>query len=447
MDLRDRARSLREQAEAARKNAQTSWDVLTEARTALAVVDADDPTSVPEYQRAMDALAAYNGSAEASTKADDAYTGILALLGEDAPQGSPLDRITQRAPDGVGRRSMGEAFTSSEVFQNLRKRISAGEGSSLPIGVTPAVKVTTREEASALMRRPQGAVFSTPDEVVAPDQSPGIRPLPLLPPLTVLDLITIASTDSTSVKWVIEKAFTNAAAEVAESVEGTPVTKPESALELDVVTYEVTTIAHWIPASKQALRDVAGVRSLIDAKLEWGLRRRAALQLIAGNGSSPNLRGICNTTGIGHVDRSGSDAMSLIEDIYDGVYTIGDAYGEAPNVCLVSRADYKLLGFARDNSGFEGGTGAFIYGPPTSVNPIDVEGCLVLPNFDLPSGMSVMGVWRELAMWMHEGISIAASDSHASYFVQNLVAILAEMAAAAGPMETKAFCEISPAEY
>lgn len=443
MDLRDRARSLREQAETARNEAQTRWQALTEARTALAVVDADDPTSVPEYQVALDALAAYETSADSSRTADEAYTAILAVLGDDAPATSPLDRVTQPAPEGVSRVSMGEAFTASEVYQGLRERISAGQSSNLPIGSTPGVKVATRDEVRALMRSPRGAIFSTPDEVVAPDQAPGIRPLPLLPPLTVLDLITMASTDSTSVKWVIEKSFDNRAAEVAESAQGALVTKPESTLELDTVTYEVTTLAHWIPASKQALRDVAGVRSLIDAKLEWGLRRRAALQLINGSGEGANLRGICNTTGIGHVDRSGSDAMSLIEDIYDGVYTVGDAYGEAPNVCFVSRADYKLLRFARDASGASADTGSFIYGPPTTANPIEVEGCLVLPNFDLPTGMSVMGVWRELAMWVHEGISIAASDSHASYFVQNLVAILAEMAAAAGPMETKAFCEIS----
>ncbi len=73
------------------------------------------------------------------------------------------------------------------------------------------------------------------------------------------------------------------------------------------------------------------------------------------------------------------------------------------------------------------GTGSFIFGPPTKANPIEVEDCLVLPNFDLPAGMSVMGIWRELAVWMHEGISIAPSDSHDTYFVENLVAILAEL--------------------
>jgi HK97 family phage major capsid protein len=176
------------------------------------------------------------------------------------------------------------------------------------------------------------------------------------------------------------------------------------------------------------------------------LQRRLAKQIIAGDGVGANLRGILNTPGIGHVDRPATvTADALIEAIYDGVEMVGDAYGEAPNVCFVSRADYKLLRFARDGSGASADTGGYIFGSPRTVNPIEVEGCLVLPNFDLPAGHSIMGVWREFAVWMHEGITISMSDSHADYYVKNLVAILAEFSAAAGALETVAFCEIAPA--
>jgi HK97 family phage major capsid protein len=324
-------------------------------------------------------------------------------------------------------------------------RIPESPGSKQAIGTTESVQVANREQARTILRRPQGAVFSTPPDVVEPQVTPGIRPLPLLPPLTVLDLITMATTDSTSVKWVREKAFTNGAAEVAESTEAAEASKPEAALELETVTFDVSTVAHWIPASKQSLRDVAGVQSLIDAKLEWGLRRRLAKQVIAGDGIGPNLKGILNTTGIGHVDRPAAfTADAFIEAIYDGTVTIGDAYGETPNVCFVSRADYKVLRFARNNEG-GAGTGSFMFGEPTRANPIEVEGCLILPNFDLPASHSIMGIWREFAVWMHEGITIGMSDSHSDYFVKNMVAILAEFSAAAGAMETVAFCEVAPA--
>ena len=443
MDLKARARKLREQADAATAEASARWDDFVQARAALEALDDDiDVGGAPEFAAAQAAQETYNASAEASRTAERAYRDVLELMGEGSPE-HPAARAAQPAAAGE-RVSIGEHFTNDQVYRDVAARIPDSAGSKMRIGVTESVQVADRDQARAIMRSPRAAIFSTPADVVEPDAKPGIRPLPLLPPLTVLDLITMATTDSTSVKWVREKAFTNGAAEVAESAEGAKVTKPESALTLETVTFDVKTLAHWLPASKQSLRDVAGVRSLIDAKLEWGLRRRLAKQVIAGDGVGANLLGIANTAGIGHVDRSGADAASLIEDIYDGVVTIGDSYGEVPNVCFVGRADYKLLRFARGEEG-GAGTGSFIFGPPTKANPIEVEDCLVLPNFDLPAGMSVMGIWREFAVWMHEGISIALSDSHDTYFVENLVAILAEFAAAAGAMETVAFCEISAA--
>jgi len=454
MNLRDRARRLREQADAATSEASARWDDFVQARTALeALEDGVDVTAAPEFAAAQAAQETYNAAAEASRDAEREYRAVLELMGDDAPERPAAQAPHREAASLV---SMGEQFTGSDVFRDVSARIPETAGSKQAIGTTASVRVASREQARDIMRRPQATIFSTPDNVVAPDQAPGIRPLPLLPPLTVLDLITMATTDSTSVKWVREKAFTNAAAEVAESTQGSEVTKPQAALELEPVSFDVKTIAHWLPASKQALRDVSGIRSLIDAKLEWGLRRRLAAQVIAGDGLGANLRGILNTSGIGHISRSGADAPSLIEDIYDGVVTIADAYGEQPNVCFVSRADYKLLRFARDSQATLTtkpdaevvyttiDTGGFIFGSPTRSNPIEVEGTLVLPNFDLPAGYSIMGVWREFAVWMREGISIALSDSHEDYFIKNLVAILAEFACAAGAMETVAFCEIAP---
>jgi len=442
MKLKERARKLREQADAATTEASARWDDFVQAKTALEALAGDvDVSGAPEFTAAQAAQETYNIAAEASRTAERAYRDVLELMGDDAPE-RPAAHAARPAAAGA-RISMGDQFVASEVYSETAARIPETAGSKQAIGTTASVRVADRDQARAIMRSPQASIFSTPADVVEPDARPGIRPLPLLPPLTVLDLITMASTDSTSVKWVREKAFDNRAAEVAESAQGARVTKPESALELETVTFDVKTLAHWMPASKQALRDVAGVKSLIDAKLEWGLRRRLARQVIAGDGLGVNLLGITNTPGIGHVDRSGVDPASLIEDIYDGVVTIGDSYGEVPNVCFVGRSDYKLLRFARDKSGGSEDTGGFIFGPPTRANPIEVEDCLVLPNFDLPAGMSIMGVWREFAVWMHEGISIALSDSHDTYFVENLVAILAEFAAAAGAMETVAFCEIS----
>ena len=448
MKLKDRARALRLQADAATTEASTRWDELVTARDALGSVEAEDLTAAPEFQAAQAAKTAYEAAATAARTTEDTYKSVLEMLSTEAPEDSaPGVRATpSNVTPGT---SFGKTFVESSIFRDVAARIPDTPGSKLAIGATESVQVANREQARALLRGrdPQAAIFSTPATVVEPDVRPGIHALPLLPPLTVLDLITMATTDSTSVKWVRESAFTNAATEVAESTQTTQVTKPESALTLATVSFPVTTIAHWMPASKQSLRDVAGVKSLIDTKLEWGLRRRLATQVMVGDGAGANLRGIINTTGIGHVVRPATfNAQTFTEAIWDGAAVINQAYGETPNVCFVTWADYKVLRFSRNNEG-GAGTGSYTFGPPTSRNPIEVENTLVLPNFDLATGKSIMGVWREFAVWMHEGITIGMSDSHADFYIKNLVAILAEFSAAAGAMETVAFCEIRPAGY
>ena len=243
MDLKARARKLREQADAATAEASARWDDFVQARTALeALEDGVDITAAPEFAAAQAAQETYDAAAEASRSAEREYRAVLELMGDDAPE-RPVTQVAQR--EAASPVSIGDQFTQSGVFREVSARIPETAGSKQAIGTTASVRVADREQARDIMRRPQATIFSTPDNVVAPDQAPGIRPLPLLPPLTVLDLITMATTDSTSVKWVREKAFTNAAAEVAETTaatdEANTTIKPESALQLEPVTFDVTT--------------------------------------------------------------------------------------------------------------------------------------------------------------------------------------------------------------
>jgi HK97 family phage major capsid protein len=60
----------------------------------------------------------------------------------------------------------------------------------------------------------------------------------------------------------------------------------------------VKTIAHWIPATKRALADVGQLRTLIDARLQDGVNLRLDSQMINGDATGENLRGILNTTGV-----------------------------------------------------------------------------------------------------------------------------------------------------
>jgi HK97 family phage major capsid protein len=125
-------------------------------------------------------------------------------------------------------------------------------------------------------------------DLIVPDRLPGII-VPGQRRLTVRDLLTPGRTASTSVQYVKETGFTNAAATVAET---TGALKPQSDIKFDIATTSVTTIAHWVLATRQILDDAPMLQSYIDGRLRYGLALVEENQLLNGGGTGTDLHGI-----------------------------------------------------------------------------------------------------------------------------------------------------------
>jgi HK97 family phage major capsid protein len=107
--------------------------------------------------------------------------------------------------------------------------------------------------------------------------------------MTVRDLLTPGRTTSSSIQYAKETAFTNSAATHTETG-GTA--KPQSEIRFDIATASVTTIAHWVLATRQILDDAPMLQSYIDGRLRYGLRYAEEAQLLNGDGTGTNLNGI-----------------------------------------------------------------------------------------------------------------------------------------------------------
>lgn len=105
--------------------------------------------------------------------------------------------------------------------------------------------------------------------------------------LTVRDLLSPGRMDGNTLEYGRETGFRNNAATVAETA-----LKPESDFQTDMVTTSAKVIAHWFKPSRQALDDVAGLRSMIDQRLMFGLKDQEERQLLNGDGTGQNLSGL-----------------------------------------------------------------------------------------------------------------------------------------------------------
>ena len=250
--------------------------------------------------------------------------------------------------------------------------------------------------------------------LVAPQYLPGIVPVPLRPPI-VADLLGAGTTGENMIISNVETAITVNAAAVAEGA-----TKPEGAITFAQVQEPVAKLAWWIPCTEELLADLPAMRDYVDTRLVAGLQVVEDDQLLSGDGTAPNLKGLLNRTGLAADVPRGTDTnvdaiakqIAAIETANPGVKVTGVI--AHPTNYLTSRLQKTT-------------TNEYIGGSPFEpVMPPALWGLPVALTTAIPLGTALV-VCRSAAMvFRRTGILIAATNSHQDFFIKNLVAIRCE---------------------
>lgn len=351
----------------------------------------------------------------------------------------------RRTPSGLvvppAGKSLGEHFTESAEYAGLMSQAPRGgfgaksRVQSLPVGYKSLVTGTSDTSAGA---------WVTNDYM---GQRVGLDLFQR--PLRLRDVVTNGTTTSDTVEYVRITSTTNNAAPVAEATSSAAPTapggagalvnnagggyKPESALAAAKVTTPVRTIAHWIPITKRALSDASQIRTLIDSFLKYGLEEELEDQMIAGDGTGENFDGLGNVSGV-QAQAWDTNALTTLRKAKTKVRTVGRSVA---NAYLLNPADLETVDLLQDNEG------RFYFGGPAGVGSASVLwGLPVIETEAVPAGTGYVGDFRKAILWDREQASITVTDSHADFFVRNLVAILAEMRAAFGVIQPSAFVEV-----
>lgn len=279
---------------------------------------------------------------------------------------------------------------------------------------------------------------------IQPNRLPGVvAGTPMA--LRVRDVLTNGRTDSPSVEFVRKLAGTNSAAEVAEATTVAGATnKPESAVNLEVVSTSVKTIAHFIPVTRQMLQDAAQIQTFIEGELMYGLQKREDAQLVNGNGSGANLRGILNTTGIQTLDDTALSTTPMPDDfnqldLIRRAVKMSRVTGEAnPNFVIAHPDDVEVWDTIKDADG----NYLLRSGGPEAGGVRSVWGLTIVESLAVASGTSLVGDGRYGIVLDKEDGQIFMTDSHSDWFTKNLIAILAESRLALAVTLPAAFVEV-----
>lgn len=375
-------------------------------------------------------------------KGDAALTAAMKDLGDDIglidSDGEKTTPSGLIVPDG---KSLGEHFVKSQEYADLMASVPGGafqknhRVQARPVGFKNLLP--HRRNASLVT----GASDTSAGALVQNDYKGLLGGLGQFErPLRLRDVVTPGQTDSDTVEYSRVTSITNNASPVAESTAtATPGTqnaangvKPESALALAKVTANVRTIAHWIPVTKRALSDAAQIRTLIDGFLEYGLEEELEDQMISGDGTGENLDGLANVSGV-QTQAFDTSALVTLRKAKTKVRTVGRS---VPNAYLINPTDLETVDLMQDANE------QFYFGGPTGDPTHPIWALPVIETEAVPAGTAYVGDFRKAILWDREQSSITLSDSHADFFIRNMVAILAEMRAAFGVIQPNAFVEI-----
>jgi HK97 family phage major capsid protein len=297
-------------------------------------------------------------------------------------------------------KSLGEQVTDDAAVQEFLKQGAKGR-----VGV----------EVKAIISALTTVAAGSSGAFIVPDRVPGVQGVANRP-LRVRDLLMQGRTNSNAIQYVQESGFTNAAATVSETA-GT--TKPQSDLQFALQTSNVTTIAHWVQATRQILDDVPQLQSYINGRLQYGLGFVEDNQLLNGAGTGTDLNGIY-TAATAMTDQGIVASPTKIDVIRAAILQATLANLPATGIVLHPQ-DWFTIETAKDSQA------RYLVGDPQNRVQPRLWGLPVVETLAMTAGnllVGSFGMGAQIFDRMDARVEISTEDG--TNFVKNLVTILCE---------------------
>lgn len=316
-----------------------------------------------------------DGTKESLKKAIETANALAIKVQAQADQLLAMEqKLVQSVITGkAAPKSLGQLVVESDAF----KSFCSGQSNKFKLSIPHDMDVLNNTITGQ-----SGSPATNSDVLVPVDRRPGIIP-GAFRRLRVKDLLPQGNTSSNACEFTRELVFTNSAAETAEGAQ-----KPESSVTFELYSMPVVTIAHWIKLSKQVLEDAPALASYINTRMAYGVDLREETQLVAGNGSGQNLKGMTVSpnytaytpvTGDNALDTANRAKYVLDNADYpaNGIIMNPTDWGNIERTKVGSSDDRYVIGDPRSP------IGPVLWGLPVAVTPSMTEGKLLIANFDI----------------------------------------------------------------
>lgn len=383
-----------------RKNAAARLDDAVELNDVVAALKKRD-AEIETFSKKAAAEIKANG--EMATETKSALEKLAESASETQDRILALEQKLSRRSFGGGddKKSFGAQLTDLPEFKTLQQTKSG----------TVRLEVKTGATLTSATTDAAGSVGAG----IQPHRVPGIV-IPGQREFRIRDLLLNGPTSSDTIEWVVEKAFTNNAAPVAENPGSA---KPKSTVQHIKKTVPVVTIAHWIAASRQVLSDVPQLMSYINDKLMYGLAYEVEEQILTGGGDGENLLGI-----LPQAAKFKHSVYSESEDsMHDSLRRASLQVRVAeynPTFVVLNPVDFCKAELIKDKED------RYIEVSIRNGGEKRFWNLAVVESMSMPQGQFLVGAGFAAQVWDREQAAVQVSTQHDDFFTKNLVAVLAE---------------------
>lgn len=170
--------------------------------------------------------------------------------------------------------------------------------------------------------------------------------------LSIFDILPALPVSSNSFEFNRLDGYTNAAAYQANEAAA----KAAASMPTELITAAICTIAHVLPCSEQVLADMPALTQQVSNLLSYGVRAKAAAEIIAG-ATSGKIQGLA-TEGTAYVVTGNPNLPDAVASAISQLET----NGWQATAILLNPADWLDVRTMRESSG----TGMYLYGTPAA---------------------------------------------------------------------------------